>query len=179
MAEIGNLVSVFVEERVDGPKSGEGDLWQEAVFAALFSVAFESTMRLAEVRKSPETLRQTAVRVVEEVVSSAAVWVNRQFSPKTRWWSRCRITIDISDLMRSRLMVCFNEAITVMGEKEWPLEKARSHASFILLNQAATSLTIKGVITSQEAAKNFIENAMEACDSMAGEVVEALERRRG
>jgi hypothetical protein len=40
MAEIGDLVSAFVEERVDDPKSGEGDLWQEVVFAALFSVTF-------------------------------------------------------------------------------------------------------------------------------------------
>lgn len=65
-----------------------------------------------------------------------------------------------------------------MGEKEWPLETARSHASFILLNQAVTALTIKGVITNQEAAKDFLQNAMETCDSMAEEVVEALERKR-
>jgi len=175
MTEIGNLVSAFVEERVNGPNSNEGDYWQEAVFAALFSVAFETTMRLADVRKNPKILRQTVLTVVEEVVTSAAVWVNRRLS---RSWPKCRITIDISDLMRSRLIVCFNEAITVMTEKGWPPETARSHASFVLLNKAATALTIKGVITNQKAAKNFLQNAMEACDNMAREVIEALERKR-
>jgi len=173
MAEIGNLVSAFVEERVDGPEKGEGDYWQEAVFAALFSVAFEATMRLSEARKSPEALQQAVQTVVEEVVTSAAVWVNRRLSKP-----ELRITIDISNLMRSRLIICFNEAIAVMGEKGWALETARSHAVYCLLNQAATALTIQGVIPNQKAAKNFLQNAMEACDSMAEEVVEALEKRR-
>jgi len=174
MAEIGDLVSAFVEERVDDPNRDEGEFWQEAVFAALFSVAFEATMRLPEIRMNPETLRQTVLTVVEEVVTTAAVWVNRRLSQS---WPDCRITIDISNLMRSRLIICFNEAITVMGEKEWSLETARSHAAFSLLNQAATALIIKGVIPSQEAAKNFLQNGMEACDSMAGELAQELKRK--
>ena len=123
MAEIGDLVSAFVEERVDDPNRGEGEFWQEAVFAALFSVAFEATMRLPEIRRGPETLRQTVLTVVEEVVTSAAMWVNRRLSESWPDVPRhdCRITIDVSGLMRSRLIVCFNEAITVMGEKKWPL----------------------------------------------------------
>jgi hypothetical protein len=31
VAELGKLISAFVEERVDGPLKGEEELWQEAV----------------------------------------------------------------------------------------------------------------------------------------------------
>lgn len=177
MSELGKLLSAFIEERVDGPLKGEEDLWQEAVFAGLFSVAFEATMRLSDVRKGPESLQQTVTGVIEEVTACAAVWVNQRLSPKPRWWSKCQITLDVSQLMRHRLTGCFNEALAVMSEKGWSLETGRSHACFVLLNGAATALMIRGLIPDKEAAKVFIENAMEGCDSMAGELARELDKR--
>lgn len=178
MAELGKLISAFVEERVDGPLKGEEELWQEAVFAGLFSAAFVATMRLSDTGESPESLQQTVSAIVEEVVDSAAVWVNQRLLPKRRWWSKCLVTIDVSQLMRHRLTVCFSEAMTVIAEKGWTIETARSHSCFVLLSGASTALSIKGLIPDQFAARTFLENAMEGCDSMAGELAEALDRKR-
>jgi len=177
MSELGKLLSAFVEERVDGPRRGEEELWQEAVFAGLFSVAFEATMRCSEVRNGPESLRQTVVAAIDEIVTSAAVWVNQRLSPRPRWWSKCRITVDVSQLMRHRLTVCFNDALAAVSEKGWRLNAGRSHACFILLSGAATALMTKGLIPDKHQARVFVENAMEGCDSMADEIAQELDKR--
>lgn len=178
MSELGKLISAFVEERVDGPLKGEEELWQEAVFGGLFSAAFVAAMRLSEARNGPESLQQTVAGIIEEVVVAAGVWVNQRLTPKRRWWSKCQVTIDISQLMKHRLTVCFNEAITVMAEKGWPIETARSHACFVLFSQASTALVSKGLIHDRLSARTFLESAMEGCDSMAAELTEAYDKKR-
>ncbi len=177
MSELGNLLSTFVEERVDGPLKGEEELWQELVCAGLFSVAFEATMRLSDVHKGPEALQQTVSGMIDEVVTSAAIWVNHRLTPRPRWWPRCRMTVHVSQLMRHRLTVCFNEALGVISEKGWPFETGRSHACFVLLNGAATALMTKGLIPDQEGARVFIKSGMEGCDSMASEIAQELDKR--
>ncbi len=178
MGEIGDLVSAFVEERVDGPARGEEDSWQEAVFAGLFSCAFEATMRLSEARQDPESLQQVISKTIDEVVASASVWVNRRLSRKPRWWFGPRINVDISDRTRERLTACFNEAITALSNSGWTLEAARSHACFGVLSRARLVLTTRGVFKNDEGARQFIELAMAGCDSMGNEVAAALDSRK-
>ncbi len=178
VAELGKLISAFVEERVDGPLKGEEELWQEAVFGGLFSAAFVATMRLPDVCKDPESLQQTVSSTIGDVVDSAAVWVSQRLTPKSPRLSGIQITVDVSQLMRHRLMVCFNEALAVMADKGWPIETARSHACFVLFSKASTALMIQGLIPDQRAARTFVESAMEGCDSMAAELAQALDRKK-
>ena len=75
-------------------------------------------------------------------------------------------------------MVCFNEALAVMADKGWSIERARSHACFVLFSKASTALMIQGLIPDQQAAGTFVESALEGCDSMAAELAHALDRKK-
>jgi hypothetical protein len=178
VAELGKLISAFVEERVDGPLKGEEECWQEAVFAGLFSAAFVAAMRLPSVCKDPESLRQTVSSTIGDVVDSAAVWVNQRLTPRLPRLSECQITVDVSQLMRHRLTVYFSEALAVMADQGWSIETARSHACYVFFSKASTALMIKGLIPDQFAARTFLEGAMEGCDSMAAELAQALGRKK-
>ena len=177
MDEISKNLSAFVEERVDRPHHpDEIDLWSEAVYAALFSVAFEVIVRMKGPRKSGKAFRRAITKLIESISRHASSWVSSRLIPED--WQGPPIHIEVGPMIRTRLTMYFNEALHALTDRGYQLEVARSHACFAILNSAATALVINGLPLDSQQQLAFLEKVMASCDSMAKEMVEALERER-
>jgi len=108
--DLGSLASRFVEERIDGPQPEEIDLWSEAVYAALFSVAFEVVVRLSSAKGSPEDLERETNTIIEATCAHAALWVNARLSEAARQFKGLglRVQWDVAPGMRGRMVTYFN-----------------------------------------------------------------------
>lgn len=179
MDEMGELVSAFVEERVDSPAKGEIDLWCEAVYAGLFSVGLHTVLRMKEVTEGPDKLDEIVNALIASTTRHAAPWMSNRLGARQGYPEMPPIRIELGPVMSQRLVVYFNEAIGVMADRGYALETARSHAVFAVLGQIIEEMIKRGMIRTAEKAIAFKMNVIEACDAMSKEVVKALEKRRG
>lgn len=189
--DLGNIVSQFVEERVDGPHPEEVDLWCEEVYAALFSVAFEIVARLSSARGSPEELERETKAIVEATCAQAAPWINARLTEDSRQSIGMPVQWDTAPEMRNRMLQYFKVAYSAMDDRGYEKAVARSHACFVILSEAVSQLmkmygeidesTRKQyrernlMLPSEEEATTFVRKAFEGSESMSREIAEVLE----
>jgi len=177
--DVGSLVSQFVEERVDSPEPTEVDLWCEAVYASLFSVAFEVVIRLKDAKASPEALERETNDIVEMICNHAVPWVRERLNTAAQQYTsnrRIRVEFDEGPLMRNRLVMYFTEAYDVMADREYIPEVARSHSCFAILRQSLAQLGREGLMEPDEAI-TVLRKIFDGCEDMSREIAEALERK--
>jgi hypothetical protein len=142
MNDLGDIVSQFVEERVDGPREDEIDLWCEAVYAGLFSAAFQVLVSLKEAKGSREALEQQLKSMIESTAQHASVWINARLTTTLPTGQRIEFNLYFRD--SEMLVLYFNEALSVITEGGYKLEVGRSHACFVVLRKRIEALVAAG-----------------------------------
>jgi hypothetical protein len=176
--DLGCLVSQFVEERIGDPNdTRELSLWLEAVYAALFSVAFEILMRLSSARESAEHLESATKAIIKETCDHAANWIRTRLMAATSRLLPIRVDWDVAEQVSGRLALYFNVAYEAMADKGYEKEIARSHACFTVLSESAVQLVSAGEQLTSEECRDFVTHAVDICESMSCEVNEALDRK--
>lgn len=191
--DLGRVVSQFVEKRVDEPEPRETDLWCEAVYAALFSVAFEIVTRLKSAKGSQEDLERETKAIIEGTCAHAAPWVNARLAEDIQQSIGVRVQYDDASLIRYRMLMYFNVAYNAMAERDYEKGVARSHACWAILSEAVSQLMKqygemdKSTITkyreiglmppSEEEAISFVRKAWESSESMSREIGEVLDSK--
>ncbi len=180
-SDVGELISQFVEERVDAPQVTEGELWIEAVAAGLFTVGFHVAMRHSDVGNGAAASGKRIDDMIGSMTACASAWASARVveglsSERGGSTESAPISFDYSPLLRARLVMYFNEAIAVVADKGSSLETARSHSCFVGLEQIATQLITRGILGTAEQACDFMHNVMAGCDAMTCEIVDALEK---
>jgi len=137
--DLGSIVSRFVEARVDRAQPDEVDLWCEAVYASLFSVAFEVVIRLSSAKGSLDALERETNTVIETTCGHAAPWVNARLTEDTRRSVGASVQWNIAPEMRNRMLQYFNVAYDAIGDRGYEPQVARSHACFVVLKAVISS----------------------------------------
>ena len=177
--DLGSVVSQFVEQRVDRPEPKEVDVWCEAVYAALFSVAFEVAIRLRSIFESPDRLERETNDVVTQICAHAAPWVRARLSAAAQQYIGVNVEVecDVEPLMRNRLVMYFTEAYGAIIDRGFLPEVARSHACFAILRETITQLTLKGLVGLDDI-DTVLTKIFDGCEDMSREIAEALEEHR-
>jgi hypothetical protein len=176
--EMANLISAFVEERVDEPRKEEVDLWCEAIYAALFSVAFEIQMALISQSKSSNQFDSELNNLVGAITQAASLWMESKIKKSWGLIERFRMSVDVSAHLKERLVMYFDEAFSVIENRDYDFEQARSHAVFGISSQALIALSFKGINLSSQDMKEVMTKIMETCNSFSSEIREVIYRRR-
>jgi len=186
---LGRIVSEFVEKRItDGPQREGPDLWSEAVYAALFSVAFEIVTRSKSAKVSQENLERETKTIIEGTCAHAAPWVDARLAEDIHQSIGVSVKYDDVPLMRYRMLMYFNVAYRAMEERGYEADVARSHACFAILSQVVSELMVRYSAIDESAmkksgeripsaaeARSFMKKAFEACEVISGEIAKLLD----
>jgi hypothetical protein len=183
MEDLGQLVSEFVEERVENPREGEQELWPTGVSACLFSVAFEVLVHCNDLRKGPEACEEVLNETLDDTAKHAAKWIDERLGrAMLRAETACRnglqpIHIDLCPQIRHHLNLYFNEALNVLTERGYKLDTARSHACWAMLGSVIEEMMLRGWIKDANLAANFRQKYFERAESMSLEIRHLLEKK--
>jgi hypothetical protein len=179
--DLGSIVSRFVEGRADGPQPAEIDLWCEAVYASLFSVAFEVVIRLSSEKGSPDALERETKTIIDTTCGHAAPWVNARLAEHTRRSVGVSVQWDLAPEMRNRMLQYFNVAYGAISNRGYEPQVARSHACFVVLKAVLTPLC---ALLAQQGAMGLDEASValmkifDGCEEMSREIGQTLDRYR-
>ncbi|MBL7139584.1 MAG: hypothetical protein ISS74_01605 [Planctomycetes bacterium] len=178
MEEIGQLVSEFVEERVEDPLEGEEELWSTGVCVCLFSVAFQVLVHCRNVREGQKACEQAINAAVDSASRHAAKWIHRRMGRAVLGTEDNvpPIHIDLYPEVRHRLNLCFNEALRVLAERGYKLDTARSHVCFAVLSSAIEQMILRGRVKDGDLAAEFQRRYFEQAENLSREIRQLLER---
>jgi hypothetical protein len=179
MEDIGQLISEFVEERVENPQEGEQELWPAGVCACLFSVAFEVLVHCRDLREGQEAAEEAINKALDSTARHAAKWtahrLGRFVLPSKE--DLPPIHVDCYPEIRHHLNLYFNEALKVLTERGYKLDTARSHACWAMLGSATEEMILRGWIKDPNLAADFQQKTFELAESMNLEIHHLLEKK--
>jgi len=168
----GKLVSEFIAERVDIPDSREIDVWTQFVYAALFSAGFAAWIMEEKDFSSQPAFQSEVDRFIAEIATDAERWINAKVFDSLGTDGK-NIHIDHIAEIEFHLGAMFQEAFTVVAERGFAPESARSHACFVHLSRNLEQLCVVGQL-SIDSYKGVLEQGIEGCDAMTAELAQVL-----
>ena len=179
MEDIGQLISEFVEERVENPREGEQELWPTGVYACLFSVALEVLVHCRDLTKGQEAAEETINATLDATARHASKWIGQRLGrtmlPAEK--NLLPIHIDIYPEIRHHLNLYFSETLNVLTDRGYKLDVARSHACFAMLGSAIEEMILRGCIKDASLAADFRRKFFERAESMSLEIRHLLEKK--
>lgn len=179
MEDVGQLISEFVEERVENPREGEQELWSTGVSACLFSVAFEVLVHRRDLTKGQEACEDSINAALDATARHAAKWIDQRLGrtmlPAEK--NLPPIHVDLYPEIRRHLNIYFDEALTALAQRGYAINVARSHACFAMLGSAIEEMILRGWIKDANLAANFRQNYFERAESMSLEIRHLLEKK--
>ncbi len=164
----------FIQSRVDRPKSGEARIWCESVYAALFTVMFETITRSHSVLKVSEALVEETRALVESGCPPVADWMGPLVERTPGGSKHGSVPQDVLPEMRTRVLQYFHEAYNAVAHKAYEPPFARSHACFIILRRVLAQLGRSSGLALPEATL-VLEKVMEDCERIAREFRNSLQ----
>lgn len=171
--KLARLVSAFVSERVDVPSKEKIEVWRSEVYSKLFSVAFSSKMALIGQSESSDKFNNELNELIHLTAETSGEWIEAKLK-QSLGVQNPNIRINERPALNQCLSVCFAEALTVIEERGYNIEQARSHSCFCFLSEALAELTLRGDLSSTQDAKETLSKIMDSCDGMSEEVVRLL-----
>lgn len=180
---LGQLVSLFVLERANKPRVQDIDLWSEATYASLFSVAWEVIFCNSSALQSSDSLKSEIDTLVADTANHAQHWINEFLEEAAKQkFGALPIKFDEgTDMIRYRMTLYFNAALNALDERGCGLSAARSSSCWAILTKCAEELMLHGDLNqhmSPEVAAKYVRHAFEKCDSLAKEVSELLAKHQ-
>jgi hypothetical protein len=177
MEDIGEFVSSFIESHIADANKNELELWCEAVYAGLFTVAFEILIRTRESQSSAPIFENEIKNIIESTTENAAPWINIQLGDKIPYSLGIRAHTDISPKLNKRLRSYFNEALNTTSSHGDRLDNVRSHVCFAILTRVISETNLKGISVTEAQASAFVERTMSWCNRLTEEVIQILDNQ--
>ena len=175
---IAELVSNFVDQRVENPAQGEVDSWIEAVCACLFTVTFWTLPLIPAKGKGDEEYEKNVNKLLDGMADSSSRWMERRIKGGEGYPVELTgIEIDLRQYIKQSMDAYLGEADAYMerhGCEAETADIARAHACFVGLSSAIKGLVLKGFPVSPQLAEHFIQESMQVCDSMGRDIREAM-----